>query len=290
MTAISGRLILVLVLLPWLGACSMGQIVARTSESIMDGNIDAMNRETDLVLAEAAIPANIKLIEGLIVEDPDNRTLLTHAAQGFYGYAFGFVELDNPERAAALYARGTDYGIRALKTLGLELNIGHTQLDELDQALSKLGQSAVPALFWTASCWAKQIDLNRDDPGRIAQLASAERLMHRVLELEPDYYYGSVYAFYGVYYGGRAPMLGGDFAKAEKNFDAARAVTNDRLLIIDVLQAEYLERQRLDAARFSTLLNGVIATPQGYFPEMALVNQIARQRAAVLLELQNDWF
>ena len=38
-------------LLPLLAACSMGQMVARTSVSIMDGNIAAMDRETDLVLA-----------------------------------------------------------------------------------------------------------------------------------------------------------------------------------------------------------------------------------------------
>ena len=59
-----------------------------------------LNRETDLVMAENAIPASIKLIEGLIVEDPKNRTLLVNAAQALYGYAFGFVELHDPERAA----------------------------------------------------------------------------------------------------------------------------------------------------------------------------------------------
>jgi hypothetical protein len=81
------RYLILAVLLPWLGACSMGQIVARSSVSIMDGSVEAMNRETDLVLAEAAIPANLKLIEGLIREDPRNVELLANAAQGFYGYA-----------------------------------------------------------------------------------------------------------------------------------------------------------------------------------------------------------
>lgn len=286
----TGRLVLLAVLLPWLGACSMGQIVARSSESIMDGSVDAMNRETDLVLAEAAIPANIKLVEGLIVEDPENRVLLVSAAQAFYGYTYGFVEIDNPERADALYARGVHYGVRALKTRGLELDISRASIDELDAALAKLNKNAVPALFWTASNWAKQIDLNRTSPERIAQLTSVERLMHRILELEPDFYYGGVYIFYGVYYGGRAPMLGGNYALAEENFAAARTVTEGKLLIADVLQAEYLERQRLDVDQFNILLRNVINTPVGSFPEMALANQIARQRADLLLALQNDWF
>jgi hypothetical protein len=256
----------------------------------MDGNIDAMNRETDLVLAGTAIPANIKLVEGLIIEDPHNAVLLTNAAQALYGYAFGFVELDDPERADALYARGVQYGVRALQAFGLRADLSRAGSGELDAALGRLGAKAVPALFWTATNWAKQIDLNRTDPERIAQLASAERLMSRVRTLDPDFYYGGVHLFYGVYYGGRAPMLGGDYDRAEQSFAAARAVTQGKLLIIDVLQAEYLERQRLDVHAFNRLLNAVIDTPLGSFPSMALANQVARARARVLLDKRDDWF
>ncbi len=281
---------LLLLLTQWLAACSMGQIVARSSVSILDGGVDAMNRETDLALAATAMPANLKLMEGLIVEDPANDELPVYAAQGFYGYTFGFVELADPARAAALYRRGFDYARRVLERQGLALDLLNSPPDRLRQAVARLGRKSVPALFWAASCWAKEIDLNRDDPARIAQLASTEILMHRVLELQPDYYYGSPYLYYGVYYGGRAPMFGGDYDRSAQNFDRARAVTQGRLLIVDVLQAEYLERQRLDRQRFHELLTRVLTTPQGVFPEMALVNQIARERARWLLGKEEDWF
>jgi hypothetical protein len=284
------RILLLAALLPYLGACSMGRVVARASESVLDGNIDAMNRETDLTLARNAIPANIKLIEGLIIEDPHNDVLLSNAAQALYGYAFGFVELEDPQRADALYGRGMDYGTRALRDMGFTPDLLRASPAELDAALDRLDHRAVPALFWTATNWAKQIDLNRSDPDRIAQLAGSERLMHRILELDPDYYYGGVYLFYGVYYGGRAPMLGGDFARSEESFARSREVTHGKFLIVDVLQAEYLERQRQDLERFRALLGEVISTPVGTFPEMALANQIARQRARVVLDKQNEWF
>ncbi|MFQ5644549.1 MAG: TRAP transporter TatT component family protein [Thiogranum sp.] len=286
------RFLILFLLLPWLGACSMGQMVARTSVSIMDGNVEAMNRETDLVLAEAAIPANLKLVEGLIAEDPDNPELLYLAAQGFYGYAFGFVERSDPQRAEALYTRGLDYGIRGLRALGLDkdIDLATANPDAIEKAVARMGSGAVPTLFWTASCWAKQIDMRRTDPARIAQLAGTERLMSRVRELQPDYYYGGVYIYYGVYYGSRAPMMGGDFARSEQNFSAARAVSQDRLLIVDVLQAEYLERQRLDRDAFHRLLSRVVTDPVGSFPEMALPNQIARARAHYLLDRESEWF
>lgn len=284
------RFLILLTLLPWLGACSMGQMVARSSTSILDGGVDAMNRETDLQLAEAAIPANLKLVEGLLQEDPDNTTLLENASQGFYGYAFGFVELQSKPRAEALYHRCYRYGNRLLKVQGLSIDLLHANPDEIDQAISGLGKNSVPALFWTASCWAKTIDLNREDPTMIAQLASTERLMQRVKQLQPDYYYGGVDLFYGVYYGSRAPMLGGDPDKSEQSFSAARTVTQGKLLMVDVLQAEYLERQRFDQQHFNQLLMAVIQNPVGSFPEMALANQIARERARYLLNLEEEWF
>jgi hypothetical protein len=284
------RVLASLLLVPVLAGCSMGQIVARSSVSVMDGNIEAMERETDLALAEAAMPANLKLIEGLISSDPGNVRLLSSAAQGFYSYAFGFVELKDRARAEALYARGFDFGRRGLSRLGVQVDFHRAVPDAIDAALAGLGERAVPLLFWTASCWAKQIDLNRDDPARLAEISAAERLMQRVLQLQPDYYYGGVHLFYGVFYGSRAPMLGGDFALAEENFARARAVTGGKLLMVDVLQAEYLERQRLDQERFRTLLDGVLQSPPGVFPEMALANQVARARAENLLSTEADWF
>jgi len=286
----SHKYLILAVLLPWLGACSTGQMVARTSTSIMDSNVEAMNRETDLALAEASMPANLKLIEGLIQEDPNNTELLAYAAQGFYGYAFGFVELSDRQRAEALYGRGADYGKRALQSYGLDIDLDTASVEEIDAAVGKLRKGTVPALFWTASNWAKQIDLKRTDPASIAQLPATERLMHRVLELQPDYYYGGAYVYYGVYYGSRAPMLGGDFAKSGQNFASANALTDGKLLMVDVLQAEYLERQRLDQQRFHRLLTRVVDDPVGSFPEMALANQVARVRAKYLLDREADWF
>lgn len=281
---------LLLVMTLWLSACSMGQMVARTSASILDGGVDAMNRESDLALAASAIPANLKLLEGLIAEDPNNTEMRTYAAQGFYGYAFGFAELEDTQRADALYQRGFAHGVKALQTQGLTIDLQKSHPDELAKAVNRLGNRSVPALFWTASNMAKEIDLNRTDPARLAQMSSVEALMQRVYKLQPDFYYGGPYLFYGVFYGNRTPMFGGDFVKSELNFKHARAVSDNKLLIIDVLQAEYLERQRLDQDAFHRLLTRVIDTPVGSFPEMALANQIARERARYLLKMEEEWF
>ncbi|NOX08259.1 MAG: hypothetical protein GXP22_02005 [Gammaproteobacteria bacterium] len=287
----SYRLILLLLSLT-IGSygCSMGQVVVRGSAPIMDGGLVAMNQETDLELAHSAIPATIKMMEGMLEADPDNIDVRIYVAQAFYGYAFGFVEMQNFKRAARLYQRGLKHASIALRLSGLDVDIYNTSLEELRSSLDKLDESAIPALFWTASCWAKWSDMSRDKPEAIAQITRAAKLMRRVVELNEDYYYGGPNLFFAIYYGARAPMFGGNFELSEQYFERAKKTTQGRLLIVDVFYAEYLARQKLDKQAFHNRLMAVINTPQGYFPEMALANQIARERAHKLLQYEEEWF
>lgn len=273
-----------------LHGCSMGQLVVRGTQSILDGGLEAMNRETDLQLARDSMPANLKLLEGMLVEDPDNRTLLLYAAQGFYGYSYGFIENEDHGRAGALYRRCYTHAQRALALSGLQVDPETSDAETLAAAADRLGTAAVPALFWSASCLGKWIDMNRDKVASIAGFGNAAALMQRVLELDDDYYHGGAHMFFGVYYGGRAPMLGGDFTRAQHHFDRARAINDNRLLLVDLLQAEYLHRQQLDRQAFNRTLTAVRDAPADLYPDMALVNAIAKQRAATLLALEEQWF
>ncbi|MGB5260297.1 MAG: TRAP transporter TatT component family protein, partial [Gammaproteobacteria bacterium] len=163
-----------------LTACSMGQIVVRSSQTILDSGVEAMNRETDLQLAGAAIPANIKLIEGMLIEDPGNTALRLYAAEGFYGYSYGFIEDEDRARASLLYRRCYEHAWLALQQAGMTLDPERTAAEQLADAVARLDNRAVPALFWTASCLGKWIDLNRDKVRSIAGFGNAAVLMQGV--------------------------------------------------------------------------------------------------------------
>ena len=273
-----------------LSGCSIARLSVRASLPLMQGSLIAMNQETDLGLAKAAIPANLKMVEGLIETDPDDMLLRIYAAQGFYSYAYGFIEDDDPKRASALYQRGLRHAQRALQLLGLNTDILRARRDDLEHAVAGLDKDAVPALFWGASCLAKWMYMNRDDPEIIALLGQAGVLMNRVLQLDENYYFGGAYMYFGVYYGSLAPMFGGDYARSRQHFDAARRVTSGKLLIVDVLHAEYLARQTLDQRLFHDKLSAVINAPPDLYPEMALANRIAQQKAKRLLDKEREWF
>jgi TRAP transporter T-component len=59
---------------------------------------------------------------------------------------------------------------------------------------------------------------------------------------------------------------------------------------VDVMQAQYLERQRFDQDAFHRLLTGVKNAPDDLYPEQALANVIAKNKAMILLGKEEKWF
>jgi hypothetical protein len=269
--------------------CSFDRMLVRASTPMIEGGIAALNQETDLELAADSIPANIEMMEGMIQIDPDNVELLTYAAQAYYGYAYGFNEDTRPQRAASFYRRGMKHGIHALEQSGAH-DLVNSPIREFESQVNSFDRDDVPAMFWAASCWAKWIDIHRDQPEAIAMLPRPTALMQRVLDLDERFYYGGAHMYFGVYYGSRSPLLGGNYEKSEQHFDKARAITDGTLLIPDVLQAQYLSRQRFDQAAFRIRLQYVIDAPDDLNPDLAMLNQIAKRKAAYLLKQEKVWF
>lgn len=291
---------LLLCALTQLGACSMAQLTVRASMPMIEGGISAMNSQTDLGLAAAALPANISLIEGMLVNDPGNADLHLYAAQAYYGYAFGFIEdgfntdgfnmTADPARAARLYEQGFQHAKQVLISQGLTEQALNGNLNSLQQHVNSLNKNAVPALFWAASNWAKAIDLNRDKAHNLAQLPKAVMLMQRVLELDEHYYMSGAHVFFGVYYGSKSPMLGGNYKLSEAHFNKANNANLNKLLVVKLLQAQYLERQRFNQQGFHDLLSHIINASDTLYPEQALINRISQYKASLLLNKEEQWF
>ena len=85
-------------------------------------------------------------------------------------------------------------------------------------------------------------------------------------------------------------MLGGDEKLSEQYFNRARKASDNKLLIVDVLQALYLERQRGNRQGFHDRLTSVLDAPAGYSRDYALINAVARRKAELLLKKEQEWF
>ena len=156
--------------------------------------------------------------------------------------------------------------------------------------MNSLDEDNVATLFWAASNWAKWIDHNRDKAVAIADLPKAVMFMQRVMDMDESFFMAGPHLFFGVYNGSRSPMLGGNYTLSEEHFKKARQLNNDQLLIVDLLQAEYLDRQKFDQQAFHQRLTKLINRKSINNADLSLINNIAKQKAQRLLKKESEWF
>ena len=103
-------------LLPVIAFTGCVQTIAVTTVgNIANDGFSAITEEGDLNFAEKALPGNIKLLEVMLKNDPDNERLLTLISQGYSSYALGYLEDSLQDRARDFYVRGRDFGLRMLR-------------------------------------------------------------------------------------------------------------------------------------------------------------------------------
>jgi hypothetical protein len=246
--------------------------------------------EPDYKLAHDAMPAQLKLVETLIVSEPADRNLRRLAAEGFAGGAFLFVEETDPGRAKALYLRGRDHALAALALKSRFAGLADKPLDEFQETLRNATLDDVPDLFWAGMGWGGYVNLSKDDASALAELPKVTAMMTRVQELDPSFHFAGADMFFGVYYASRPRILGGDPAKAKAAFERVTAATKGRYLMAHVLNARWYAVAVQDRELFKQLLTKVLESPAGRLPESRLTDEAAKLRAGRLLEKIDDYF
>lgn len=273
-----------------ISGCSTEKMAVRLALPLVEGQYIALQEEADPELAENALPANLKMMEGFLKGDENNSDLLTRLSEGFCSYSFSFIEDTDPDRAAALYQRGKNYALSALTAeTGIE-NIGKLNLDQLNSALEKMDKDNVPSLFWLGQCWGGWLLLSLDNPLAFVAISKVESLMKRVLALDASYHYAGPHVFLGAFYGGRSKMLGGDPEKSRYHFEKSLALTGNRFLLTRVLYAKTYAVQVQDKKLFAEQLNTVIKSSGNILPEQRLANEVAKLKAIRLMEMANELF
>ncbi|MBI5595324.1 MAG: hypothetical protein HY928_04460 [Elusimicrobia bacterium] len=282
-----GLPLLALALLP---GCSLSTVALRATASLIDQGRPAARGESDPEIARLALPGQLKLVETLLESDAGNPGLLGTLAEGWAGYAYLFVEEADLARAAALYRRAALYGLRLLARKRAFKELDALSPDALDAALKEAGPADVRGLYWTATAWAGWANAAKSDPAALAAVPKAARLMERVLALDPAFEHGGPDLFFGVYYASRPRIAGGDSSRALKHFEAALAREGRTYLQAQYLMMRYFAVAELDEELFKRLGAELAAADPAALPDARLANEVARRRAAALLEKTDDLF
>ena len=284
------RTILIIILPVVLFTGCLQTIAVSTVGGMVDEGFTALTEERDLDFAEKALPGNIKLLEVMLKNKPDDVRLLTLTSQGYSSYALGFLEDSLQDRARDFYLRGRDFGMRILrqdKDLAKALD---GSVDDLKAALRTYDGEMVPAAFWTAFGWGSYIYLSLGNPDAIADLPRAEALMDFVVKHDSSFYYGGAHVFLGTLYGSRPKMLGGNIDLARDHFARALRINGGKFLMTYVYQARSVAVQTLDEALFDECLQKVESASLEILPEFRLANAIAKKKAQLLMSRRAELF
>lgn len=261
---------------------SVGGIVA-------DG-FDALTEESDWEFAGQALPGNLKLLEVMLKNSPDNERLLTLLAEGYASYSLGWVEDVDVERARTFYLRARDYGMRVLQQDSDLKKALNGSPDDLKSALAKKSHDVVPGVFWTAFAWGGYLNITLTDPDAIAAIPTIETLMNFVAERDSTFYFGGAHLFLGTLYGSRSKFLGGDPEKSRMYFEKALRINGEKFLMTHVYFAKSYAVQTLSDSLFETLLTKVENTSLDVLPKFRLGNVIAKRKAKALLARKDELF
>lgn len=283
------KLFLVIFLaISFLLSAGCAKLAVRMSTPALFNNItQSLFEECDAGLAESSIPASLKILEGLLINDPDNRDILRLLSMGFCGYSLLFVEKDDSARASEFYKRSFEYGVRSI---GHSIKIDEMNRIHLDKILINLDNSDFVSFVWATVSWNSWIRLNLDRPTAIAQSGLAFECIERLLEIEPGYLHGIPHILMGASLSARPPMLGGDYQKAKENFEKALSFSKRNFYLAQYYYARYYCVGVQDKALFEKLLNEVLKGNPACLKDVCLINSVVQEMARELLENMDDYF
>lgn len=278
-------------LLQW--SCGIVNSVAvNATTDIIHYGLGSVFEESDLDLAEKAIPGNLVLLEALYrAKNKDDEHLALLLTQGYAGYTLGFVEDVDAERAKALYMRARDYGLRALQTKNKAFAAAlHADAAAFKKSFEEFDDDDVPLMFWTANAWGNLVNVALADPEIVGDLAKVDAMMEFVLRHNEGYFYGGAHLYFGTIQGTIPKSLGGKPDSAKAHFEKCFALSGNKFLLAHVYMAKSYCVQVQDKELFQKLLQTVEETPLDILPEQKLVNAIAKRKAKKLAERVDDLF
>lgn len=262
----------------------------RMSPPLLTNMTKSLFEECDPLLAKEAIPASLKMMEGLLKTDPWNGEILRALSMGFAGYGLLFLEEDEPARASVFYMRSRGYALKALEGKGKIPQDVANRNTISESILLHMGHEDMEPLFWMTFSWNAWINLNLDKPEAMSQIGTSLACLEKVLALDGSYFHGLPLILQGAVLSSRPALLGGEQDKARSFFQKALELENGRFFPAPYYYAKYFAVGSQDRALFRTLLSGILSSEPSGLKEMCLINTVFRQKAAKLLEQEEELF
>ena len=284
-----------------LASCSIQRLAINSLSGVLaDGNA-VFESDNDPAFVAEALPFSLKLIDALLLKQPDNEDLLLAGASGyvFYGYAYlagpaEEISRDDIDAATALRARARnlflrahDYASRALQQSYPE--VGTALFENPTAAVEEIGDAPerdVEMLYWNAVSLALAISSARNDSALLARSAEVQAQLARALELDESWNEGALHELAI----SSAALTRIDRDAIDEHYARALDLSRGRRASLFISYAEATAIPGQDRRAFVDLLERALAVDVDAHPDLRLVNAVAQQRAQWLLGILDELF
>lgn len=194
--------------------------------------------KNDLEFVGTAMPASLLQLEGMLTLSPKNAQLAKIVAETKCGYAFGWLEKVNTTRAAQYYVEGKDLALRGLYNANKKYRKAIDEGKPIHEAIDAIDdKDMVPLLFQVANCWGNWLNLNKADMSALFKVPALMAALYKILELDPDHFYGSTYMVFGSIFAAMPEMAGGGLERSKVCFNKAFEVSKGEFLLVHHMYA-----------------------------------------------------
>lgn len=249
---------------------------------VADGDAHWQNRTT-----ADEVRAAIAAWEKAATAAPRDLDVLVRLTRANYFLADGYLRADERKYLEAM-DRGVKWGEKAMIAASPEFDAKMRGGGKFPEAVKLVGKNGVAAMYWYASSlgkWAQR----KGFAVLLGQKDNVKATMDRVLELDPQFYYGGPHRYFGAFYAVAPSFAGGDLEKSRVHFKKSLEISPN-FVGTKLLWAKELATKEQDEDTFEKLLGEVIATPDDVIPEIRPEIMVEKQKARELLAEKDDLF
>ncbi len=262
-----------------------------THEEAVQNNLDYLKKQASSSWdkrsnAADAVMATFFMEKAHFLE-PGNMELSLQLSRAFHFQAY-YIETDQNLKDS-LFLRGAILAFNVLeKSPSYQQMYHEVQGDstiKVIQSVAVIEKEYVDALYWWAANMGRYLS-SKSVRKRLEYRELAESVMHRVLSLNPDYFYGGPYRYFGAFY---ARLPGVELIRSEDYFQKAIQL-HPYYLGTYVLRARFLHTKAGDREKFRQDLKFVINADPTLIPEVMPENLFEKKLAQILLEQEDSFF
>jgi hypothetical protein len=241
---------------------------------------------------KAQLQAAISAWEQAVALKPDDAKTYEKLTRALYFLADAFLAFEGDQTAfLAMHEKGYNAAEKGLAALSKDFEDRRLAGTNFEDAIKIVGREGVPLMYWYLSNlgkWGKA-------QGTTTVLRYKDRIFKtasRVLELDPDYFFGAPDRYFGAYYAVAPSFAGGDKYKSQEHFSKSLAKAPD-YLGTHVLIAENLAPKFVDEGgeeMFDKHIEFVLSAPVDIIPELAAEAAAEKRKAEQLKAKKSDLF